>query len=196
MTNDDLKYEIIKQAPHPENFPYSFGYKIANELNLPIVCQASSGSSIERSIRTTKQFIYQTNQKVFVLLGLPAVTREEWYYQNKWWQITPGPANRYPKELEERFKKWLINYNSKNYVDNRINIVSKKVQQFTDWLDSLQINYLIFTTVDDLLGLQNYTTYLISQKIMPDKWNHFKEDGHQKWAEYLIPQINDIICKR
>lgn len=196
MTNDDLRYIQIKNAPHPSNFNDSFGYAIAKHLNLPLVCQALSGSSIERTIRTTKQFVYQSNKKVFLLVGFPAINREEWYFQNKWWQITEGSQDRYPKELHIRFKNWLTNYDTNNYLIGRSILISNKITEFRNWLNSENIKHFLFSTIDPILDLPNYSKYLTDHGIVPDQWNHFKKDGHQKWAEYVTPQINDIICKR
>lgn len=196
MTHEDMQYSHIKQAPHPANFKHSFGFQIAEKLNLALVCQAASGSSIERSLRLTKQFVYQTNQKIFVLLGIPAVNREEWYYQNKWWQITQGSKERYPKELHLKFQNWLVEYDTEKYLSNRIKNVLLKIHELDSWLESKQIPHLFFSTYDDLIGYENYTKYLKSIGIVPDQWHHFKIDGHSAWASYLTTKINDIICKR
>lgn len=198
MTHEDPRYELIKQAPHPANFKDSFAYQIAENLNLSLVCQASSGGSVERCLRVSKQFIFQTNKRIFVLLGLPAVNREEWFAHNKWWQITRGDADRYPAELQQRFKQWLLTCESPEYQTTRINTVTKKIQQFQDWLTSQNIPCIIFSTVDSIpnLDFPIYHNWLIEQNISPDQWHHFKLDGHIAWANYLTPKINDIICKR
>lgn len=196
MTHEDIRYSRIRQAPHPANFEYSFGFQIAQKLNLPLVCQAASGSSIERVLRTTRQFVYQTNQKIFVLLGLPAVNREEWYFQNKWWQITEGNQERYPAELHSRFQSWLVEYDTQKYLINRTKTILGQIQKLDSWLHSKQIPHLFFSTYDELTGYENYTEYLQSAGIKPDKWNHFKLDGHTAWANYLTKKIDDIICKR
>ncbi len=198
MTQEDPCFEYIKQAPHPKNFQDSFGYQIAQQLNLSLVCQASSGSSLERCLRTTQNFIFQTNNKVFVLLGIPALNREEWYYQNKWWQITKGDANRYPIELHTRFKNWLISVDSDEYKKLRTQIISTKITTFTKWLSKHNIPHILFSTVEDIPDLTTpvYSRYLETQGFKADKWHHFKSDAHSKWAEYLEPKIYDIICKR
>lgn len=197
MTHEDLRYEPIKNAPHPSNFSQSFGYQVAQNLQLPLVCQAVSGGSIERCLRVTKQFLFQTNFKVFVLLGLPALNREEWYYQNKWWQITVGESNRYPAELQIRFKEWLVYQDTESYKQQRVNVIKKKIVNFENWLKEKHIPNIIFSTADiiPILEFPVYTKWLISNNIVPDQWNHFKLDGHTAWANYLTPKINDIICK-
>lgn len=189
MSHEDLTYSQIKQAPHPINFPHSFGYQLANKLNLPLVCQASSGSSIERALRTSKQFVFQTNQKIIIILGLPSLNREEWYFQNKWWQITEGDKNRYPPELHSRFQNWLLVYDSNDYKQTRRLAVEKKINDFSMWLDNINIKHLFFTTVDNIGSYENYSIYLKSKNINPDKWNHFKLDGHTAWADYIIQKI-------
>lgn len=198
MSQEDPLFAYINQAPHPHNFKDSFGYITAQKLNLSLVCHASSGSSFERCLRTTQNFIFQTNKKIFVLIGIPALNREEWYFQNKWWQITSGDADRYPVELHTRFKEWLINIDSDEYKTLRKSVVTTKLRTFTQWLSNLDIPYFIFSTVDNIPNLTTpvYSDYLQLQGIQPDKWHHFKSDGHNKWAEYLILKINDIICKR
>lgn len=198
MTHEDLRYELIKQAPHPENFKDSFGYQIAENLKLSLVCQAASGSSIDRCLRVTRQFVFQTNKNIFLLLGLPALNREEWYYQNKWWQITCGDADRYPAELHTRFKNWLLTHDTVEYKLQRVLTVTKKIQQLENWLTIQQIPYILFSTVDNIpnIDFPIYHSWLVEQGIDPDQWQHFKLNGHTAWANYLTPKINDIICKR
>ena len=193
MAHEDLRYAAIKYAPHPDNLPSSYGYLIAEKLDWPLVCQGFSGGSADRCIRVTRQFLFQTYKKVFVLIGWPSFDREEWYFQNRWWPITKGDADRYPTELHTKFKNWLVNFDLPDVRARRVKYITKQIDDFHLWLTDQQIPHLFFNTVDQQPNVDTYRDWLINNHIQPDQWDHFRADGHTAWAEYLTPKIYDII---
>ena len=38
-----------------------------------------------------------------------------------------------------------------------------------------------------------YNDYLDDLGFSKSKWNHFRSDGHKKWAEFLLPYVQRLI---
>lgn len=212
MAYNDSKYFELGDAPHPDNLPYSYGYLVAQDLGLDLVCQAESGSSVERSIRMTKKFVYQTNQNVFVLIGFPSIEREEWHYKGQWFQINASGHNILPEGLQTRYKEWIAKYDNDIW-HRRALYLHDVIRDFHTWLDTRNIPHLFFNTEqslsankthydfkDSYLGAYDntliYSHWLRAQGHVPDEWSHFGVDGHRAWADFLNPYINDLIRKR
>ena len=212
MCYNDGRYHELGSAPHPDNLPHSYGYQLAGDLKLDLVCQAESGSSVERSIRLTKQFIYQTNQNVFVLIGFPSIEREEWQYENTWYQINASGHNALPAGLQTQYKEWIAKYDNDVW-HRRALYLNDVIYHFHNWLASRNIAHLFFNTEQSLsanatrhdfdssyLGAYDntliYSHWLRAQGYVPDDWSHFGADAHRAWADFLKPFINDNIRKR
>jgi hypothetical protein len=211
MTFNDIKYDYIGEAPHPDNLLYSYGSLLAKKTKFDLVCQALSGGSIERSIRTTKQFIYQTNRNVFVLIGFPSYEREEWFYNGAWYQVNASGHNNLPEELHNKYKEWIANYGP-NIWSQRAQKLHSVIIDFHLWLLNHKIPHLFFNTEQCLDANKNhfdfkehylepynrnfiYSTWLKNNGYIPDSWSHFMEDGHQAWADFLEPHIQQILIK-
>jgi hypothetical protein len=211
MCYNDVRYKEFGDAPHPDNLPHSYGYLIAKDLDLDLVCQAESGSSVERSIRLTKQFIYQTNRQVFVLIGFPSIEREEWQYQGNWYQINASGSHGLPETLQTKYKNWVAEYNN-NIWHRRALALHNVIYNFHHWLLNNNIPHLFFNTEQDFSANQEkydfghnyigpyehdfiYSKWLKNRDYVPDSWSHFGIDAHRAWADFLKPHINDLICK-
>jgi hypothetical protein len=207
MTNGDYLYADVEEAPHPDNLPFSFGAILAKKLNANLVCQGRSGGSIDRSIRTTKQFVYQNIGKIFVLLAVPSYEREEWLYENTWYQINSGGYEILPMQLQNKYKEWVINYNDFNW-GKRAQEIYNKLFNFHQWLTRHNLPHLFFNTVQScqIQNLEPNVWFLNPNDInyafihwaknagfTPDKWNHYGADAHAAWAELLLPHIQKII---
>jgi len=54
---DDRQYWDKGTEAHPANLAVSYGKHIADALDATLICQASSGGSNDRTIRTTMEWI-------------------------------------------------------------------------------------------------------------------------------------------
>jgi len=212
MIFEDARFRDSSEAPHPANFPYSYGAVLANKLGVDLVCQARSGGSIARSIRTTKQFVNQTIGDVFVLIGLPSIEREEWYYNDTYYQINSGGHEKLPEGLQQRYKEWVAAWAEDGYdYYTRQGLIYYDVVEFHKWLKERNVKHLFFHTaqVFNDKGIDfganfvepygdpdsdfQFCRWLLNRNYKPDAWGHFGADGHQAWADFLLPYIKNAL---
>ena len=143
-TTDDSNLAHIGEAPHPDNLMHSFGAILARKYNWELVCQARQGGSVDRSIRTAKQFVYQAQGDIFVLLGIPSIEREEWFYEGAWYQVNASGQESIPKGLRHKYKQWVTSWQSGfDYYVRQLEIHQKLID-FHNWLLKHKINHLFF----------------------------------------------------
>jgi hypothetical protein len=211
MVFEDTSLKDSSEAPHPANFPYSYGAVLANKLDADLVCQARSGGSIARSIRTTKQFVNQTQGNVFVLIGLPSIEREEWYYEGVYYQINSGGHEKLPRELQRRYKAWVADWAGGYDYYRRQQLIYQDIVELHGWLNNRNVKHLFFHTAQvfndpgmdfgtnfvEPYGDPNsdfqFCRWLLNRNFKADSWGHFGEDGHRAWAEFLLPYIDKIL---
>jgi len=211
MMFEDRSLNDLSEAPHPANFSFSYGALLANKLNADLVCQARSGGSIARSIRTTKQFVNQTLGDVFVLIGLPSIEREEWFYRGSWYQINTGVHERLPRGLRNRYKEWIIKWSDQYNYYTRQKSIYDDVVELHHWLKQRNVKHLFFHTAQVFndtamdFGVNfvepygnpdsdfQFSRWLLNRNYQPDSFGHFGADGHQAWADFLLPYINEAL---
>lgn len=211
MIFEDASLKDRSEAPHPDNFSYSYGALLAKQLGSDLVCQARSGGSVARCIRTTKQFVNQTLGDIFVLIGLPSIEREEWHYNGAWYQINAGGHEQLPEALQIHYKEWVVKWSEGYDYYARQKIIYHNIVEFHTWLKERNIKHLIFHTAQVFndsgidFGVNflepygdpdsdfQFCRWLLNRNYKPDAWGHFGADGHQAWADFLLPHIKKIL---
>lgn len=216
MCFSDSELQGIGEAPHPANLPHSYGALLAKQLDATLVCQALSGGSLARSIRTTKTFLYQTQGPVFVLLGVPSWERTEKFYQYNWWPINYTGHEGLPPGLHSWYKQWVIDWGNTSmlFYHNQPEIHQELVD-FHQWLDQHQVPHLFFNTAQTFVSdgrfqqhdwqgsfvtpygdhttPTHYLNWCQAQGFEKDVHSHYGKDAHQAWAKYLLPHIQSLI---
>ena len=108
---DDGLYWGLGQQPHPDNLRASFGCELANHLDAVLVCDAQAGGSNDRIIRTTQQWINDnpdTLEDTFMLIQWSTWEREEWFYDNTWWQVNASGIDQVPQPLQEKYRHYIV----------------------------------------------------------------------------------------
>ena len=199
----------IDRRPHPENLAASWCAKLAQALNAELVCDAESGSSNDRILRTTQNWLDINKDKlsdVFVAIQWTTWEREEWLHEGTWYQVNASGVDWVPSELQQRYKDYVIghDYQAKTlfWHDQIWNLHCQLVD-----LNVPHLFYIGWSTFSDIqkqksfgpcyLGPYNrelsYNSVLINNNF---KWKtpnhyHFGADGHCFWSEYLLQYIND-----
>ena len=213
MTTDDTEYRHIDEAPHPDNLPHSYGAILARDMDMDLVCQARSGGSIARAIRTTKQFVYQTQGQVFVLIGIPSFEREEWMDNHgHWWPINSGGYENLPAVMQPKYRQWVANWDSSSmgyyHIQKQHHATLIK---FHEWLNDHAVKHLFFNTAQMFnldgrfkeynWGDSYYRPYgnhdseaqfcrwCVAHGFSADTNGHFGKDAHLAWAQELKPYI-------
>ena len=195
--------------PHPANLAVSYGRHIANKLNAELICQASSGGSNDRIIRTTTEWINANPAKLkdtFMILQWTTWEREEWLHNNKWYQVNASGIDIVPPELEQRYKNYVIN------IDWNVKTpeAHDKIWAMHLYLKSLHIRHLFFSghsTFSDLQTHKDWGTnymYPYSREQSYHNWlknnggtyanpqsYHFDAKSHCIWAEHVLQYIKD-----
>lgn len=205
FADDDPKYVQLGRKPHPVCAKLSYSQKLADSLNKDLYLDAESASSNDRIIRTTKEFL-KHNTPECIVIGWTSWEREEWLYDNVYWQVNSAPPGKdWPKEIQERHKDWVmsVNYNQKRLEWH------EKIWEFHKSLDN--IPHLFFNTFSSFSrtpvvdwGMNyvhpyedkfTYRNLLLDWgcKTVNSQSYHFPAYAHTLWANYLLPKLTRIL---
>lgn len=206
--HDESKYfdYPIRWAAHPDNLEVCYGKVLADMIGYKMVNNARAAGSNDRIIRTTTEYLQHTIPDAIVI-GWSTWEREEWFIENDWWQVNAsGIGFDWPEEAKTRYKDYVINldWNQKEAEAH------EKIWDFHNKLLKLEIPHLFFNTCNTFNWYKiphydwgnnyirpydkwDYCQYLNELGYEKSEWNHFRADGHKKWAEFLLPYLTAIL---
>lgn len=204
--DDGLYWGLGKQA-HPENERASFGCELANWLYAILYLDAQAGGSNARIMRTTREWLAAQEKldDVFVVIQWSTWEREEWFYNNEWWQVNASGADEVPAELESKYKQFVVDVDWEQATKQ----AHQDIWQFHNELKAQGIRHVMFNGNSHFESIANrydwganyinpyestktYNSVLRSQgfaTVNPESW-HFGHDAHCFWGEYLLQYIN------
>ncbi len=208
FAKDDPNLRLSGRKPHPNNLAVSYGQRLADSLGYDLVCQAESASSNDRILRTTRDYL-KSNTPDLVIIGWSTWEREEWFYNDQYWQVNAGGIGEdWPDAVKQRYRDWIhsIDYHKKEQEEH------DKIRQLH--LDLTDIPHLFFNsylafkfTNKQDWGInylspyddnQTYYHWLSNQgchTVNPSSY-HFGADAHQAWANHLTKIINESIITK
>jgi len=205
FANDDPLYYALGRIPHPDNERVSYGCNIANELYAVLHCDAESASSNSRILRTTRDYITNEGHPDFVIIGWSTWEREEWLYDDIYWQVNAGGIGHdWPDVIKERYRDYINNLKP---VAAEQQAHSDIYQLHTELMD-LKIPHVFFNTYNHFQQQQKdwhdsyvepynpnmtYYNWLITSGCKPKSGYHFGADAHKKWADFLLPQLTKFL---
>ncbi len=197
------------EEPHPANLAVSYGQHIADALGAELICQASSGGSNARIMRTTQQWIENNPDRLkdtFMILQWTTWEREEWFYNGKFYQVNASGIDIVPPELQERYKNYVIN------VDWNVKTpeAHNSIWRMHLYLKTLGIRHLFFSghsTFSDIQNRQDWGCNYINPYSREDSYHnwlknnggsyanpesyHFDAKSHCIWAKHVLQYIKD-----
>ena len=205
FAEDDPNLRLSGRKPHPNNLAVSYGQKVADSIGYELVCQAESASSNDRILRTTREYL-KTNTPNLIIIGWSTWEREEWFYNDRHWQVNAGGIGEdWPDTIKQRYREWIhdIDYHQKEQEEHdkiwqlhlelgdipHLFFNSYLAFEFTnkkDW----GINYL--GPYDEN---QTYYHWLSNQgyhTVDPSSY-HYGASAHQIWANHLTKIIKESI---
>jgi hypothetical protein len=206
---DDGQLWKMGTEPHPANLAVSYGKRVADKLSAELVCEASSGGSNDRTIRTTLNWIENNPDKLqdtFMVLQWTTWEREEWLHNGKWYQVNASGIDTVPDELQERYKHFVIS------VDWNIKTpeAHNKIWTMHQYLKEQGIRHLFFnghSTFSDIQNHYNWGKNYMHPYIREESYHnwlinnggtyanaasyHFDAKSHRLWADYVLQYIND-----
>jgi hypothetical protein len=199
----------IDRRPHPKNLEASWCTQLSKFLQRDLICQAESGSSNERIIRTTTDWINNNPgllDKTFMAIQWTTWEREEWLHKGIYYQVNASGIDYVPQELQEKYRHYVIgvDYNQKTQYWH------EKIWSFHCWLKQLEIPHIMYngwSTFSDLSNQYNWNSNYLAPYDRNLSYNsvlknndfnwasdtgfHFRADGHRFWAQYLLQYIVD-----
>ena len=209
FAEDDRLYRELGRAPHPDNLKASYGSHLAQYLNADLVCEAESGGSNDRVIRTTREYL-KNNQPDLIVIGWATLEREEWLHRDVYYQVSAGGIDLVPLELRDRYRQWVIDQADHETINNKYVAVHQKLFDFHNELVSKNIKHIFFNTYSHFAHIQHleylgakpfdwqesfvhpydpaYTYYNWAiangcRTVKPESY-HFGPDAHLKWADF------------
>ena len=153
------------------------------------------------------------NKKPFVLIGWGTWEREEWLYDNEYYNVMVGWYKHLPEQLQAKYNTWAKQQDYDMLVKKSC-LVHEQIHRLHRLLDSCNIPHLFFNCMYDFQGIKkdgqydwnntyigpydsakSYVWYMKNKKYEHDKWYHFSQEAHKEWANLLIEHIenNDLI---
>jgi len=201
---DDPELWQSGTEPHPANLAVSYGRHIADALGAELVCEASSGGSNARIIRTTKNWIKLNQHQLadtFMILQWTTWEREEWFYNNVWWQVNASGIDAVPPELEQRYKNYVINIDWNVKTSEAHNAIWELHCE----LEAQGIKHLFFSghsTFSDIQNCHNWGVNYMNPYSRDDSYHnwlknnggtyanassyHFDAKSHRLWADHVL----------
>jgi hypothetical protein len=202
----------------------SFAGQLAKQSNLEYVNDAIAGGSNDRIIRTSKEYLKDADpSSTAVFIVWSTFERTEWFYENKWHQISGQPLyepnsnqtlNKLWKEYTDAF--WHDNNEKSSiFYFSRAIETQYKIKEFSDWLTNKGFKHLFCHAHSSFFykksGFEiewDNTRWLFNKpydhsftfcnKIIelgnkPDLHWHFDENAHKDYADYISVEFKKFL---
>jgi hypothetical protein len=202
----------IDRRPHPANLAASWCTQLAEQLGADLVCDAESGSSNDRILRTTQRWLNsQTDlSNTVVVIQWTTWEREEWLHNGTWYQVNASGTDWVPTDLHLRYKEYVANHDYwaktqewyKKIWDLHVELLDKKVTHlfyngwstFSDIPNKQDFGKNYIGPYDRKLS---YNSVLVNngfEWVSPNSY-HFDAKGHCFWANYVLQYIkqNNLV---
>jgi hypothetical protein len=207
FAEDDSKLFYLGRAPHPENLAVSWGKLLSLTLKTGFRCDAESGGSNSRIMRTTREWLAGAGRDFpdqLVVIQWSTWEREEWLYNDQYLQIGASGTDDVPLEFINRYKEFVANNNWREKTEQAHN----EIWQFHTELKDQKIRHIFFNGNNDFSSIkkqlkwgknyispydptQTYDAIIRSKGIdtvMPGSW-HFGQDGHSFFHRFILDYI-------
>jgi hypothetical protein len=218
FAQDDGDLQHLGRQPHPNNLQVSWGCQLAQMLDFEFVCQAQSGGSNARILRTTRDWLAQHKDRpVFVIIQWSTWEREEWFHDGEYHQVNASGTDHIPQALQEKYKQYIlgIDWNQKT------NLAHDQIWQFHLELQDQGIQHVFFNGNSDFSIINQKPGQYDYRFGLPQNWGcsyigpydpnstydciirsagintvnlqswHFGKDGHSFFARFMLQYITD-----
>lgn len=208
--NDDIRYVTQGFRPHPDNLQASWSMHLSKMLGLGLKCDAESGSSNDRIIRKTREFLDAMpalgNPYTVMVIGWTSWETEEWVDEDtgEYHQITAAHTVDLPDKWKGRYRLWL---NKTEYKQKESECHDKIWQLHLD-LDERNIPHLFFNAMwhfqyvdkhdwndvylEPYAADWSYVEWAKAHGFIQDKF-HFGSEAHRRWAELLAERLTPLL---
>jgi len=204
FAEDDPKLFYLGRAPHPRNLAVTWGKLLSLALNSGFHCDAESASSNSRIIRTTREWLFGNgagHSDQLVIIQWSTWEREEWEYNNIYYQVNGSGIDQVPAEAAERYRDYIIGVNWQQKTQEAHNDVWQLHQE----LSAQNIPHVFFNGNNDFSLIQDQKDWGNSyispydaastfnaqiraagfETVAPNSY-HFGKDAHAWWFKYML----------
>jgi hypothetical protein len=184
----------------------TFANLVARHFGLTLVNHAQSGASNQRILRTTRDYL-SNNDPALILIGWSTWEREEWLYQDNYYDVNSSGHPGLPEELHDRYKQWVTEQTA-DVVDTKSQQAHSDIYQLHTDLAQHSTGHLFFNCMynffkisepvdwqDNYVGPYDneysYYWYLKNHGWKTDAWYHYSAEAHAVWADVLIKHIEE-----
>lgn len=207
FAEDDPRLFYLGRAPHPENLAVSWGKLLSMALNSVFHCGAESASSNSRIMRTTRSWLANEGHQhpdQLVILQWSTWEREEWIYDDVYYQVNASGIDSVPAEARERYKNYIANLDWRA----KTQAAHDEIWQFHLELQQQNVRHIFFngnTHFGNISDQHDWGTNYIGpydptqtydaqvraagfETVMPESY-HYGADAHAWWFRYVLNYI-------
>ena len=208
FANDDINHIALGRKPHPDNLRMSWGMRLSKLLGLGLKCDAESGSSNARILRTTRDFVNDLpslgNPYTVIVIGWSTWERKEFWHADsrEWLQFAAG--GMFKGIHEDLYKKYILDLDyDKDEAQCHSDIYDLHIE-----LKQKNIPHLFFNAMWHFrsnLDLDWHGNYLepydpdwsymewAFQNKFGERNQHYGPDAHRLWADVLFSRLTDML---
>jgi hypothetical protein len=207
FAEDDPALFYLGRAPHPDNLAVTWGKTLSLALRAGFRCDAESGSSNARIMRTTREWLAgggAGHPDQLVIIQWSTWEREEWAHNGTYLQVGASGTDHVPQDLQEKYCNFVIGTDWQFKVDHS----HAEIWKFHNELNSQNIRHVFINgnnCFDKITNQKNWGINYIGpydanltydsiirnagiETVAPSSW-HFGRDGHSVFARFLLNYI-------
>jgi hypothetical protein len=180
---------------------------LASKFNCGLINQAVGGGSNPGILRTTYKFINSCSniKDHFFVIGWTSWEREEWNYNNNYYNVNASGYLNLPEELHIQYKNWVVDQTNETRI-LKSSILHNEIYKLHQVLKQQDIKHLFFNALmpylhneridwTNYLGPYNndlsYYWYFKNRGYIPTPHNHYLEDAAKIWVDVIYNYIQE-----
>lgn len=197
----------IDRRPHPANLAASWCTWVARSLNRNLICQAESGGSNARILRTTREWIANNPiicKDTLFVIQWTTWEREEWFHRGVYYQVNASGLDWVPDELQKRYKHFVVNIDWHKKTQE----AHDQIWQFHQELEAQNLKHIFFSghsTFSDIVNQKDWNLCYIDpydRSCSYHNWlknnggryanpasYHFDAPSHRLWAKNVLQYL-------
>lgn len=207
FAEDDPHLFHLGRLPHPENLAVTWGKLLSLALNSGFHCDAESGCSNDRIIRTTREWLEKDKvsyQSRLIVIQWSTWEREEWLHDDTYYQVGASGLDHVPSALQEKYRNFIVGIDYQRKTQE----AHEKIWQFHCELKQANVKHIFFNGNNhfgSILDKKDWGNNYIDpydpagtydsrikaagiQTVSPNSW-HFGRDGHAFWNRFMLNYI-------
>jgi hypothetical protein len=206
FAEDDPNLSYLGRTPHPANLAVSWGRLLGQTLKAGFHCAAESASSNARILRTTRDWLRQnvSYDDMLVIIQWSTWEREEWLYDDIYYQVGASGTDSVPAEAAERYRNYIIGVDWQQKTQD----AHREIWKFHLELEQQNIKHIFFNGNNDFSQITDrqdwkhnyigpydpkltYSNIIRAggiDTVMPNSW-HFGRDGHSHFHRHMLNYV-------